>query len=143
MRHRTWQERLWSGLDKSGANGCWLWTRAVDAYGYGAIRAGGTMRKTHRLAYELLAGPIPDGLQLDHLCRVRHCANPSHLEPVTSRENSQRGVKAKQETCQRGHHFDAENTRRRANGRRTCRRCEFQRRHARRRSGALTGGDRS
>ena len=65
---------------------CWYWAGAlVD--GYGSLSVHGRMKRAHRLYYELLIGKIPDGLELDHICRERSCVNPSHLEPVTSREN--------------------------------------------------------
>jgi hypothetical protein len=72
-------------------DGCWLWTAHVNPRtGYVQFRIGGRSGKmvlAHRWSYEHFVGPIPDGLQIDHLCRVRHCVNPSHLEPVTAREN--------------------------------------------------------
>ena len=86
------QDRFWAKVERTDR--CWLWTAGLDAYGYGQFYlAGGTMVKAHRFAWELELGPIPRGLTLDHLCRVRHCCRPSHLEPVTSRENVQRGVR--------------------------------------------------
>lgn len=73
-------------------NGCWLWQRRTGRDGYGLmwIKEGGRqwLRFAHRIAYTEWVGPIPEGLQLDHLCRVRACCNPSHLAPVTSRANT-------------------------------------------------------
>ena len=88
--------------------GCWLWTGVVDRKGYGQFRVGSqadsTRRlvKAHRWAYEHLVGPIPEGRQIDHLCRVPWCVNPEHLEPVTNRENTVRGYKARGTTAQHG-----------------------------------------
>jgi hypothetical protein len=72
--------------------GCWLWTGTVMPAGYGTMKVGGQQRLAHRVAYEAFIGPVPDGLVLDHLCRVRSCVNPWHLQPVTNRENILRGV---------------------------------------------------
>ena len=70
--------------------GCHRFTGAkID--GYGQARVDGRSQLVHRVAYELFVGPIPDGLQVDHLCRVRECANPAHLEAVTQAENMRRG----------------------------------------------------
>lgn len=96
-------------------NGCWLWIGALYQTGYGAVQLDGRMRGAHRAIYELLVGPVPEGLQLDHLCRVRHCVNPTHLEPVTIRENLLRGVglpasQVKRTHCPKGHAYDEENT---------------------------------
>ena len=81
--------RFWLKVEKT--EGCWLWTAYRRPDGYGQFRVGSRMVKAHRFAYELLVGPIPDGRETDHLCRVRHCVNPAHLEPVTHRENTLRG----------------------------------------------------
>jgi HNH endonuclease len=118
-------DRVWLRVDKSGPvpehdptlGPCWLWTGAlVDGYGaiYGALE-GGT-KKAHRVTYELSVGPIPPGLQLDHLCRVRHCVRPSHLEPVTQRENIYRGqappsINASKTHCDHGHLLAGDNLR--------------------------------
>lgn len=80
--------------DKSGE--CWLWTGTIALNGYGLIyRQGGPLVGAHRLAYEVHVGPIPKGYELDHLCRVRRCVNPAHLEPVTHSENVRRGFEAR------------------------------------------------
>ena len=75
------------------AAGCWIWTGARQTNGYGSACIPGTGRSAlaHRLVYELLVAPIPEGLQIDHLCRVKACVNPKHLEPVTAAENNRRG----------------------------------------------------
>lgn len=97
-------------------NGCWRWQKYVSENGYGHIGVPGTTPKwVHRVAYEAWIGPIPDGLHIDHLCRVRDCCNPEHLEPVTPRENVLRGTgfaaeHAKRTHCPKGHPYDEENT---------------------------------
>ena len=117
-------------------SGCWLWEAPNDGDGYGQMSIGGKHVRVHRFAYELLVGPIPPGLQLDHLCRVRACVNPMHLEPVTSRENSMRGdaVQARNAAkshCVNGHEFTAANTYT-AKGYRECRACARERMQRRR-----------
>ena len=91
-------DRLRRYFFPSGSERCWLWTGALDKYGYGYVswRQSGKKRHfiAHRLIYEELVGPIPDGLVIDHLCRVRHCVNPNHLEPVTQDENLRRAREA-------------------------------------------------
>ncbi len=86
------------------------------------------MRGAHRVAYELSVADIPDGLELDHLCRVRHCVNPSHLEPVTPHENWARGqaisiLNAQKTHCPQGHAYDEANTYISGRGIRGCRAC--------------------
>jgi hypothetical protein len=87
-------ERFWSKVQVDQVTGCWVWTRAKGGGGYGAYQLGRGigMRGAHIVAYCALVGPVPNGLQLDHLCRNRPCCNPMHLEPVTGRENIIRGV---------------------------------------------------
>lgn len=98
-------------------DGCWEWIGGLDSAGYARLyRDGRTLGRAHRVVYELYRGPIPDGLGLDHLCRIRHCVNPDHLEPVTQRENLLRspltgpGANARKTHCKRGHEFTPENT---------------------------------
>lgn len=74
---------------------CWIWQRATDRRGYGVGCLGRTPVRAHILYFESKHGPVPDGLQLDHRCRIRRCCNPDHLEAVTSAENTRRGAKAK------------------------------------------------
>ena len=71
--------------------GCWVWTGEILEHGYGRVSWGPHRYPAHRVAYELYVGPIPEGMQLDHLCRNRRCVNPAHVEPVTCRENLLRG----------------------------------------------------
>lgn len=106
------KERFLSHILLQG--GCWLWqgAKTIDGYGYFKARVGGAwkMLRAHRAAYELFVGPIPKGLTLDHLCRNPGCVNPTHLEPVTQRENTMRGnsivaQRARQVLCTRGHEF--------------------------------------
>lgn len=100
-------------------DGCWEWLGFHNAKGYSQVRIGGRggrLHRLHRLLYELLIGPIPDGLQLDHLCRNRGCVRPDHLEPVTQEENLARGnpsptdINRMKVHCPAGHPYDAENT---------------------------------
>lgn len=106
--------RFWAKVEKTPT--CWLWIGAKHASGYGSLWREGTYHGAHRVAYELFRGPIPVGLELDHLCRVRSCVNPEHLEIVTRRENMLRGptlqaANAAKTVCCHGHPFTADNTR--------------------------------
>lgn len=76
-------------------DGCWIWQGNVNRDGYGRFSHQGRKLLAHRAAYMSLVGQVPEGLQLDHLCRVRNCVNPAHLEPVTAGENVRRGVAAR------------------------------------------------
>lgn len=81
--------------------GCLVWLGSINRYGYGQISVGSkaegkrTVRQVHRALYEVMRGPVPDGLELDHLCRNRACCHPDHLEPVTRTENIRRGIVAR------------------------------------------------
>lgn len=106
--------------------GCWIWNGAPGSDGYGRTKINQRTVRAHRAVYEHLVGPIPKGLQLDHLCRVRRCVNPEHLEPVTSFENRRRSPiniatrNAAKATCPRGHSYDRIDPK---TGDRKCRRC--------------------
>jgi hypothetical protein len=89
-------------------DGCWIWLGSRSDAGYGILWSGERRLRAHRFAYTAVVGPIPEGLDLDHLCRVRHCVNPAHLEPVTRGENARRGeaptIKVwRSGRCERGH----------------------------------------
>lgn len=84
----TLEERFWAKVEKT--DGCWLWQGYKTVMGYGRINVDGHAVGAHRVAYEMLVGPIPVALTLDHLCRNPGCVRPDHLEPVTLAENSLR-----------------------------------------------------
>lgn len=113
---------------------CWLWTASLNNHGYGRFRFGsrrdGSSREisAHVWAYVDAAGPVPPGLELDHLCRVTRCVRPSHLEPVTHRENTLRSESpsaqsARKTHCPQGHAYTGDNLHIRPNGSRRCRIC--------------------
>jgi hypothetical protein len=123
--------RFWSRIVVAD-DGCWHWLGAKTWHGYGVVRwQGNENARVHRVIHELLVGVIPEGLQIDHLCRVRHCVNPAHMELVTSRENTMRGegptaANSRKTHCSEGHEFTPENTIQRARGWRGCVRCQRQ-----------------
>jgi hypothetical protein len=107
------RERIAAGVVHDDSD-CWLWQGVTHETGYALINVKNTTRRAHRVAYEAFVGPIPDGLTLDHLCRVRHCVNPAHLEPVTMRENLMRGdspaaVNVRKTHCPKGHPYSGDN----------------------------------
>lgn len=121
------EDRFLPKLILGVAGGHWLWTGSHSTAGYARLAGVGAGAKplyAHRVAYELFIGPIPDAMQIDHLCRVRGCVNPHHLEPVTSAENGRRGLRGVLTThCPRGHEYNAENTYRYGNSRQ-CKTCK-------------------
>ena len=127
---RNVEERFWEKVQKTDT--CWFWTSMIDAWGYGRfkVKVGpGKYRNqmAHRIAYEWLVGPIPEGLSIDHLCRVPHCVNPAHMEAVPIGVNVNRGnpswkQKARRTHCNQGHPYDEANTYRFKNTRQ-CRKC--------------------
>lgn len=120
-------ERLRDNLTFT-ADGCWEYashSRRGRSYRQIQLVQNGerVLRYAHRVVYELMVAPIPDGLQLDHLCRNRMCVNPQHLEPVSPKENTRR-ARALITECPSGHAYDAENTAFSPDGRRYCRACK-------------------
>jgi len=144
---QTPEERFWAKVDRDGPTvrvdlgPCWMWTTTLNTSGYGQFFLNGRTRAAHRVAYEWTGKAIPDGYDLDHLCRVRRCVNPAHLEPITEAENARRanavagriyrnGNTGKTH-CKRGHAFDETNTYRMRDGGRRCRACTLDARRAR------------
>lgn len=129
-------DRLLAFVMPEPNSGCWLWEGCVNDQGYAHIRAGRKMLAAHRVTYEHFRGQIPVGLVIDHLCRVRCCVNPAHLEPVTVAENIRRGLAgrhfAERTHCPKGHPYSGENLVLRPNGYRRCKACERAVDHARR-----------
>lgn len=123
---------IWARATPEPNTGCWLWTDFLSDAGYGTVNrgtSGSSSILAHRAFYEMLVGPIPEGMTLDHKCRVRCCVNPQHMEPVTMKVNVLRGIGPtalnKQKTeCPRGHQFTPENTWRNNRGSRVCATCE-------------------
>lgn len=120
-------DRVMAKVDASGD--CWEWTGRFGDHGYGSYSVSGSTKQAHRLVWELLVGPVAPGLTIDHLCRVRSCVNPDHLEPVTMRENTLRSpiapaaVNARKTHCPRGHPYAGDNVTYSANGR-ACVECD-------------------
>ena len=120
-------EHFWAKVFVEFTSGCWLWVGAVTGTGYGNFAIRRKTVNAHRVAYTALVGPIPGNMELDHLCRVRACCNPTHLECVTHAENVRRGNAAafhRDKThCPKGHEYTGSNTRLYC-GRRFCRTCD-------------------
>ncbi len=110
------------------ASGCWEWTGQLQNRGYGVFSFRGRPWLVHRWTYIHLVGPIPDGKEIDHLCRNRACCNPAHMEPVTRRENCLRGARSgPRSRCRRGHRLVAGNVYVGRRGTRLCKTCHLAR----------------
>ena len=111
-------------------NNCWIWTSAIS-HGYGNFKLKNKSRIAHRVSFELFIGDIPNGKQLDHLCRNKLCVNPEHIEPVTCKENINRGNSGINNSikicCPKGHSYSGKDSR----GYRVCKTCIEERRFVR------------
>lgn len=116
--HELFIESIMSRISFEPFSGCWIWMGCTDTMGYGQVRRNNKNNQVHTVTYQNFIGLIPDGLELDHLCRIRCCCNPHHLEPVTHRENVRRGMSGKatgarkraRTHCRHGHEYTPENT---------------------------------
>lgn len=99
------EERFMRYVQKA-ASGCWEWTGRLQKNGYSTFYCNGKIVRGHRWSYEHFIAPIPQGKEIDHLCRNRKCVNPAHLEPVTRKENRRRAMRSH---CVNGHAFTPEN----------------------------------
>jgi hypothetical protein len=124
---------------------CWLWTGAKNSWGYGNVTVSKRQWGAHRLSYRNLVGPIPHGMELDHLCRQPSCVRPDHLEVVERatnniRSNSISAINGRAQVCKAGHPFDEHNTYRRPDRQgRDCRACRRRRKKEQRARRTLVG----
>lgn len=135
VRGGTDEERFWAKVEPTGF--CWLWKGSRGRYGHGYFNLGADFGRrgitAHKFSYETLVGMVPDGLELDHLCRIPWCVNPDHLQPVTHAENIRRGFAPtmqlnRRQVCAEGHDTsDDKDVYISKTGRRTCRICAARR----------------
>jgi HNH endonuclease len=127
----TVEERFWNHVEVTES--CWLWTGALNQYGYGnfVVKASRPTKNigAHRFSHLIFKGPIPKGKEIDHLCKVRRCIHPQHIESVTHRENLMRGetlgaLNARKTHCYKGHSLSGDNLLIKYNGFRSCRVCQ-------------------
>lgn len=123
--------RFWSKVSE-GPRGCWVWIGRCSPAGYPLFKFENKTVRAHRWLFERVYGAVPAGFELDHLCRIRHCVRPSHLEIVTHKENMRRGIRAQQTHCHRGHPLDGDNLRLNGQGGRVCKACHLERTRQRR-----------
>src|SRR6516165_5484147 len=100
------EERFAKSTKKDCETGCWIWLKGTDIHGYAKIKYERRTRKAASVAYEFYVGPVPKGLELDHLCHNKLCVNPEHLQAVTHSENLRRRrpfTRYKNNKCKRGH----------------------------------------
>lgn len=124
--------RFWKKVSPAPSNACWIWRGAANQRGYGNVGREGRTYLAHRVAYELTYGPVPAGMDIDHLCRTTSCVNPEHLEPVTFLANMRRRYAENPDErsthCLSGHELTPENTLQvLASGQRRCRTCVTER----------------
>jgi hypothetical protein len=131
-RYVSLEDRIMARVDFS--TDCWLWTGTTNGTGYAKVYANGRLRVVHELIWELANGPKPAGMDLDHLCEVKHCINPDHLEPVTRQENLRRASKGnfRKTHCPKGHEYTTDNILPNKRGKRNCKTCHRLREQQRR-----------
>ena len=136
MKFRPLIERFSEKYEQITESGCWIWTAFLNKAGYGRFHVDSIIksRLAHRISYELVHGKTDS--HLDHLCRVRCCVNPDHLEPVTPKENAIRGMTGKHHKakthCPQGHLYEGKNLYQSAKGYRSCLVCINKRKNERR-----------
>lgn len=123
------EPRFWAKVNAEDGAACWNWKATVSEWGYGQFYLAGKLRYAHRVAYEYCIGPVPPGMQVDHLCLNKRCVNPAHLEPVSGAENRRRvgriAAQVSKTHCLRGHELSGDNLcpYQKAFGKRSCLAC--------------------
>jgi hypothetical protein len=115
------EDLFWSRVFKTDT--CWLWCGALGREGYGLFSNKKQHLRAHRIAYSLIKGPIAPGMVIDHLCRVRNCVNPDHLDQTDNVSNSSRQIRLLRSTCRYGHPYTKETTGYKKSGARVCKVC--------------------